>query len=259
MKLRALVVEDEWATRNYLVELLEASGAAEVVGAVASAEDARAFLASSPDGAAIDAAFVDVSLAGAATDDEGLALVRAHRRRAGAPMFVLATAYGQHALEAYDLGVVDYLLKPFTAARVDECLERLSARRPPPPSNAQREPARIVARRRRALVLLRLDEVLAFEAADRLAYVHTTRERLDVDLSLSAIEVSFGKTLLRVHRSWLVNPVHVRELEGAGSETELLVSAPGNEAKGLRVPVARERAQSVRDALLQNTAGIRPR
>jgi len=252
MKLRALVVEDEWATRNHLVELLQSSGAAEVVGAVAAADDARQVLDSPPADGAIDVAFVDVQLVGSEVDDEGLELVRAHARRAGAPSFVLATASQKHALEAFDLGVADYLLKPFTEARVAQCLARLSERRP----SAGEPVSRIVARRKRALVFLRLEEVWAFEAAERLAYVHASRGRFDVDLSLSAVEASFGRTLLRVHRKWLVNAGHVLELEGSGSETALLVGAA---AEGLRVPVARERAQRVRAALLGNTLGIRPR
>lgn len=261
MKLQALVVEDEWAARNYLVELLQASGAVSVMGAVANGEDAREVLARAPGDTAIDVAFVDVRLVGSDTDDEGLDLVRSMARGPGAPMFVLATAFGQHALEAYELGVVDYLLKPFTEERVSQCLERLRARRPPasPPAT----PAKIVARRKRALVFLRLDEVWAFEAAERLAFVHTSRGRFDVDLSLSAVEASFGQTLLRVHRNWLVNADHVNELEGHGSETELLVGAVGDSARGatggVRVPVARERAQAVREALLANAMGVRAR
>ena len=99
---------------------------------------------------------------------------------------------------------------------------------------------------------MRLDEVWAFEAAERLAFVHTTRGRFDVDLSLTAVKASFGRSLLRVHRNWLVNADHVQELEGARSETQLLVG-------DLRVPVARERAQAVRDTLMRGTLGIRSR
>jgi DNA-binding LytR/AlgR family response regulator len=251
-KLRALVVEDEWAARNYLVELLEGSGAVEVVCAAANAEDARDVLEARE--SAIDVAFVDVRLVGGDRDDEGLDLVRTFARSPRAPMFVLATAFTQHALEAFDLGVVDYLHKPFTVERVAQCLERLRARRPSATAGrpAAEGPVRIVVRRKRALVFLRLEEVWAFEAADRLAFVHTPRGRFDVDLSLSAIEASFGRTLLRVHRNFLVNVDHVRELEGAGSETELLVG-------DLHVPVARERAQAVREALTSNTWGIRVR
>jgi DNA-binding LytR/AlgR family response regulator len=247
VKLRALVLEDEWVARNYLVELLQGSGAAEVVGAVATVDAARQALAA----AGIDVVFVDVQLVGSARDDEGLELVRAEAGRPGAPQFVLATAFRGHAVEAFDLGVVDYLLKPFDEERVARCLERVRARRP----DAGPSPARIVARRGRALVFLRPDEVWAFEAAERLAYVHTARGRFEVDLSLAAIEASFGRTLLRAHRSWLVNVDHVQELEGHGSETELRVGAAG----ALRVPVARDRAQAVRAALLGNATGLRPR
>src|SRR5437762_385165 len=80
-------------------------------------------------------------------------------------------------------------------------------------------PTKIVARKKKGLVFLRPEEVWAFEAADRLTFVHTPRGKFDLDLSLSAIEAAFGKGLLRVHRNWLVNPEHVRELvRDAGDE-----------------------------------------
>ena len=251
MTLRALVVEDEWATRNYLVELLETSGDVEIVGAVARADDARELIDSPQGRGALDVAFVDIQLAGEPRDDAGLELVRTYAGVPGAPMFVLATAHAQHAIEGFALGVVDYLLKPFTEARVQHCLARVKSRVPAP--SPAPSPRRIVGRRKRALVFVPLADVWAFEAADRLAYVHAAQGRLDVDLSLSAIEASFGRALLRVHRNWLVHCDHVKELEGTGSDTELLVG------DGLRVPVARERATAVREHLLANAAGIRSR
>ena len=250
MNLRALIVDDEWATRNYLVELLHTTGTVDVVGAVADVDGARQVLEAAPGG--VDVAFVDVQLVGSDRDDDGLQLVRALAGDRDAPQFVLATAFREHALEAFELGVVDYLLKPFTEERVAQCLERLRARRPAAIAAPAAPPARIVARRKRALVFLRLEEVWAFEAAARLAYVHTARGRFEVDLSLSAIETVIGGAMLRAHRNWLVNPVFVQELEGHGSDTELLVD-------DLRIPVSRERAQAVRDALVGNAMGIRPR
>jgi len=252
VKLRTLVVEDEWATRNDLTQLVEASGVAQVVGAVATADAARQVL---DEAQGVDLAFVDVELAGSAREGEGLELVRDYARRPGAPAFVLATAFPEHASAAFDLEVVDYLLKPFADERVGRCLARVRARRA---WTASGEPARLVARRKSALVFLRLDEVWAFESAERLAYVHTVRGRFEIDLTLSAVESSIGRTLLRVHRSWLVNVGHVKELEGRGSETTLMVGGTGPGA-GVRVPVARERAQPVRDVLLASTTGIRIR
>ncbi|MGH7270920.1 MAG: LytR/AlgR family response regulator transcription factor, partial [Polyangiaceae bacterium] len=170
--------------------------------------------------------------------------------------FVLATAYEQHAVEAFDLGVVDYLLKPFSEERVAQCLRRLHERRPSAPSSLG--PARIVARRKRSLVFLEAPEIWAFEAADRLTFVHTTHGTFDIDLSLAAVEASFGRAFVRVHRNWLVNSTHIKELERDGHETRLFVGdGVADAGRGVRVPVARERATAVREMLLANATGLR--
>jgi DNA-binding LytR/AlgR family response regulator len=251
----ALVVEDEWPARNYLVELIHASELAEVLAAFGTAEAALAALEGGKGGddaapLAVDVAFVDVHLEGSPNPAAGLELVKTALARPGSPIFVLATAQREHAIEAFDLGVVDYLVKPFSKERVRQCLERVAGRRR---ERVERAPSRIVARRKGGLVFLRPDEVLAFEAAERLTFVHTTRGRFDVDLSLSAILASFGSELLRTHRNWLVNAAHVRELARESGEVELVVGA----SEDLRVPVARDRAQAVRDALLADAAGLR--
>jgi two-component system response regulator LytT len=253
-RLRSLVVEDEWPARNYLVELLETSQLAEVVGAVASVDEAQAALGSTPP-LGIDVAFVDVQLG--AGDRAGLELARALSSSRPGLMVVLATAFEEHALEAFDLGVVDYLLKPFSEERVVQCLKRVQARRPGT-ATLIAAPLRIVARRKRNLVFLEPQEIWAFEAADRLTFVHTEHGRFDLDLSLSAIELSLGRSLTRVHRNWLVNVAFIKELERDGAETRLFVgSSLSSSGPGIHVPVARERAQEIREMLLANTTGLR--
>jgi two-component system response regulator LytT len=256
--LRALVVEDEWPARNYLVELLESSGLAEVVGAVGGIEEARQALEGDTPGIGVDVAFVDVQLDGGSDAQTGLSLVRALSGSSHAPTFVLATAYDEHALEAFELGVVDYLLKPFSEERVVQCLRRLHQRRVAAIARPSAGPGRIVARRKRSLVFLEPMEIWAFEAADRLTFVHTTHGTFDVDLSLAAVESSFGRAFVRVHRNWLVNAMHIKELEREGHETRLFVGAGVADAgRGVRVPVARERAVAVREMLLTNATGLR--
>jgi DNA-binding LytR/AlgR family response regulator len=255
--LRALVVEDEWPARNYLVELLEQSQLAEVVGAVGGIEEAQQALSSDVPGVGLDVVFVDVALDGSARGENGLTLVRSAASTPASPMFVLATAYEQHALEAFELGVVDYLLKPFSEERVTQCLRRLHQRRTPA-GVGKTVAARIVARRKRSLVFLEPHEIWAFEAADRLTFVHTMHGTFDIDLSLAAVEASFGRAFVRVHRNWLVNATHIKELERDGHETRLFVGAGVADAgKGVRVPVARERAAAVREMLLTNATGLR--
>jgi two-component system response regulator LytT len=255
--LRALVVEDEWPARNYLVELLESSGLAEVVGAVGGIDEAKQALGSDPPGVRVDVAFVDVQLDGARAGETGLSVIRSMAGAAGAPMFVLATAYDKHALEAFELGVVDYLLKPFSEDRVVQCLKRLGERRSRvAPSSIG--PPRIVARRKRSLVFLEPEEIWAFEAADRLTFVHTLHGTFDIDLSLAAVETSFGRAFVRVHRNWLVNGTHIKEFERDGHETKLFVGAGvAGAGRGVHVPVARERAGALREMLLMNATGLR--
>jgi two-component system response regulator LytT len=243
-----LVLEDEWPARNYLVELIEATGLAEVTGAVATLEEARDALAGSP----VSVAFVDFQLASEQDERTGIDFIRSMAGSSVAPLFVLATAFQEHSLEAFELGVVDYLLKPYRDERVQQCLRRLMARCP----GRRAGPLRVVARKKRSLVFLDAKEIWAFEAADRLTFLHCREGTFDIDLSLATIEASFGRALARVHRNWLVNLELVRELEREGGETMLLIG--GDEcAEGLRVPVSRDRAKMVRDQLLDDATGIK--
>jgi two-component system response regulator LytT len=248
--LKALIVEDEWPARNYLVELIEGTHRAEVVGAVATSEEAREAIA----GSEVDVVFVDVQLNATAESQTGLDLVRSMAKESSAPMFVLATASAGHGLEAFDLGVVDYILKPFTEERVEQCLKRLVERR----ASRSRAPRRVVARRKKSLVFLDPRTIWAFEASDRLTFVHAPEGRFDVDLSLAAIEASFGRTLFRVHRNWLVNLSCVKELDReTGGATVTVGLDSGPEGRSMQVPVSQDRSRALRDALLEDATGLR--
>jgi two-component system response regulator LytT len=249
-RLRVLIVEDEWPAREYLSELLLASTMADVVAAVATSDEALQVLG--PDGIEVDVVFVDINLATSGGEEAGLALVRRFALTQGSPLFVMATALKQHAIEAFDLDVVDYLLKPYSEKRVLECLERVLRRRRRP---AVAPPTRIVARSKRGLVFLRQGEVWAFEASERLTYVHGASGRFHVDLTLATIEATLGEGWLRVHRNWVVNREHVRTLERDELGNVLAIGGEGEE--GIRVPVARDKLQSVRNVLLDGATGIR--
>jgi DNA-binding LytR/AlgR family response regulator len=248
--LRTLVLEDEWPTRNFLVELLEGTGLAEVVGAVGNLDEA----AEAMRGSEVDVLFVDVQLAATGDSRTGLDLIRSMAGEPQAPMFVLATASPEHGLEAFELGVIDYLLKPFTEERVEQCMRRLLARRVPRPTTVRR----VVARRKRGLVFLDPEQIWAFEASERLTFVHTSEGKFDVDLSLAAIEASLGRTLFRVHRNWLVSLAHVKELDrDVGGALVTVGVGLGSEAESIRVPVSQDRAKALRDVLLENATGLR--
>lgn len=247
-RLRALILEDEWAARNFLVELVENSELAHVGAAAADVETASAALRGTP--TPFDVAFVDVHLVGDPSSEvAGLHWIAEVVRSANPPRIIITTASKEHAIRAFELGATDYLLKPFTLERVKNALGRVTAlgRRAPDPA-----PPRLAARSGRAIVFLRRDEAVAFEADGRLCFVHTGAGRYDIDLSLTALEAVLGDGWLRPHRGWLVALGAVRRIERDGGETTLIV---GEEE--LAVPVARERATAVRDRLLAHSVGLR--
>ncbi|NUP10823.1 MAG: response regulator transcription factor [Polyangiaceae bacterium] len=242
----ALVVEDEWPARNFLVELLRETDRFADIAAVSGAADAIRVLDAAP-ATSIDVLFADVRLVDRAGDTSGLDLAKRAAKMADPPAIVLATASPEHALVGFDLGAVDYLLKPFSLERVLTCVERLARRQRPRASN--RPPPRLVARREDRLHFLAIDGLLAFEAAERLTSAHHTDGVFSVDLSLTALSAALGNRVLRVHRNWLVAPAHVRGLARRDGEIRLTVG-------DLSVPVARDRAREVRQRLLANTIGI---
>lgn len=99
-RLRALIVEDEWPAREYLVELLVASKCVDVVAAVATATQAREALGSG--GVETDVAFIDINLAAPRGRTAGLDIVRDFAKKPGAPLFVLATALEQHGGKVFE-------------------------------------------------------------------------------------------------------------------------------------------------------------
>lgn len=95
------------------------------------------------------------------------------------------------------------------------------------------------------------DHVWAFQAADRLTYVHHPDGTFCVDLSLNALEAILDHQGLRVHRNWLVLTAHVRAWAQSDGDSMLTVGVD------LQVPVARDRTKEVRQRLLGNTIGLR--
>jgi two-component system LytT family response regulator len=168
------------------------------------------------------------------------------------PYIIFTTAFSQHAVSAFELGAVDYLLKPFGPARLSAAMERIRA--------AIGEPANIGALERLAgtltngpisrlfvrtggnLVPLMATEVMYFEADGDYVIAHTERKSHALNISLSRLEDRLGhERFVRVHRAYIVNLDHVRSFkrDARGNlEAELVT--------GRRVPVSRARAQQLR-------------
>jgi DNA-binding LytR/AlgR family response regulator len=125
-------------------------------------------------------------------------------------------------------------------------------------ASRSQSPRRVVARRKKSLVFLDPETIWAYEAANRLTFVHAPEGKFDIDLSLVALEESFRRTLFRVHRNWLVNLNWVRELDrDVGGTTVTVGIDAASGGRSIQVPVSQDRSKPLRDALLENATGLR--
>ena len=158
---------------------------------------------------AVDLLFVDIQM----PQISGLQFLRQSGRQG---LSVLLTAHAQHALEAFDLGVRDYLLKPLSPERLAQCLDRLRPllevqrqHRPGLPSAPLCFP---VGREQRFVAP---DEIVAIDADANFATLVTIAGNLYVSESLKSLEsrlILFG--FVRVHKGHLVNQRHLKTIKG---------------------------------------------
>ena len=121
MPLKVLIVDDEALARTRLRTLLADCTAplTRVEAEAANATQAVEFLLRQP----VDVALIDIHMPGA----DGLTLARTLRTLPHPPAVVFVTAFAEHAVQAFEQGVVDYVLKPFNRARFAEALARAKA------------------------------------------------------------------------------------------------------------------------------------
>ncbi len=192
--MRVLIVDDEPLARARLDALLRECPDVDVVGSVGDGEAALAALSQTQP----DLLLLDINMPG--MDGKALAARLAHRAR---PQVVFCTAYEAHAVHAFDLGAVDYLLKPVRVERLRDALKRVRQRLDAQP----REPAGwLHARVRGEPVRIALDEVICLLAEEKYVVAHRAGDQLLLDESLRQLEETYPD-LIRLHRNCLV-PAH---------------------------------------------------
>lgn len=117
--LLVMVVDDEPVARRTLLELLMAAPDVQVVGAYGNAAEAAGALEVEE----VDVLFLDIEM----PEEGGFELID-RLKPAVAPVFVFVTAYDEHALRAFEVGALDYVLKPFDDERVHQTLDRVRKR-----------------------------------------------------------------------------------------------------------------------------------
>jgi len=199
-RLRAMVIDDEPLARNNLLALLARDAEIEIVGQCGSGVEALAAIPT----AMPDLVFLDVQM----PECDGFELLE---RLGSAPAFsvVFVTAYHQHALRAFEVGALDYLLKPFDDRRFMQVLERVKARRRQP-----HETLRFIVKNGNTIDIVKLADIDWIEACDYYSSLHAGGKTHMLRRSLAELEMQLQQhAFARIHRSAIVNIERVRALE----------------------------------------------
>lgn len=218
--LRVFVVEDEPRARQFLQALLEASPGIHVIGTAGDCDDAISRLnALRP-----EVVFLDVKL----RRGDGFAVLRGLTY---SPHVIFTTAYEAHAVAAFELGAIDYLLKPFTQGRLSRALERLARLRGTqarPGGDADRPSVleratqvlgatppltRLFVREAGGITPIAVESVHRLEADGDYIRIFVDGKTYLSSLTLNAVEAMLDPAqFVRIHRSHLVNFAYVTGL-----------------------------------------------
>jgi two-component system LytT family response regulator len=222
--LKVLIVDDEPPARNLIDGILRTEEGVEVAGQCANGREALEAI----NRLAPDLVFLDVQMPG--LDGFGVARALPPARR---PALVFVTAYDRHAVQAFEIEAVDYLLKPFEYDRVREAVKRVRARL----AAANPGPAvdRIALRDGRRVLLLPPDEIECVEAEQNYVRLHAGPKSHLIHETLKGIEQRLPpRKFVRVSRSALVNLERVRELQGMSHGDALVVLHGGRQIVATR-------------------------
>jgi len=218
--IRVVIADDEPPALAKMRRMLGSEPDVELVGEASTGTEAVERIAELRP----DVAFLDVQMPGL----DGFQVVDALAGEV-LPEIVFATAFDEYAVRAFEVHAVDYLLKPFDAARLRQALDRVrhrlrSAGGAPGTErirqavqqarNVRRPLTRLLVRTSRgAAKLLRLEDVMFIEAEENYVRLHAADDSYLVRGTLAALEERLDSDrFVRVHRSHIVNLEAIREL-----------------------------------------------
>jgi len=260
--MRVLVVDDEQLARDELCYQLDQLGDVEIVGQAADGLEALAAVERHEP----DLVFLDIQMPGLGGFEVARRLLE---KGDEPPALVFVTAFDQHAIEAFDVNAVDYLLKPVESGRLEQALQRarkrVEADRQGPsgslPVNDQLE--KIVKlmtsgrQIRRDQVAIRVGERFMLVQAEEIIYASLADDSINIVTgqvagtsnyrTLDDLQARLDPDIFwRVHRSHLVNINKIKEIVPWFSRNYILKMRDG---KGTEIPVSRSQTKRLREYL----------
>lgn len=226
MKRKVLIIDDESAARSLIRQYIEENENFEIIGEYDNGLDAVAAINQLEP----DLIFIDIKMPGMS----GLQVVQ---EIIHIPQIVFTTAYDQYALKAFDANATDYLLKPYTRERFEKTITKVLHQSRSNSEEAKHAAALIAARNSTdaittilvesgsKLISLELKDVICMEAEKDYTWMHTASKSYLSNYGISQLEQRLPPAnFLRVHRSFIVNIAHIKEVHKEGASAQLITS-----------------------------------
>ena len=241
MRLTALVVDDEVPALDELRYLLEQDAHIGEVLVSDSATDGLRIL----QGTDVDVVFLDIQMPGL----DGLELAQILHQFRNPPPIVFVTAHEEHAVGAFEVRAVDYVLKPVRAERLAEAVRRVAGvvegvtAPTPGPRDVQ-----VAVERGGVTRFVNRGDITHVEAQGDYARLHTPTDSHLLRVPLTSLEEDWADAgFVRIHRSLLVALGHIREVRMDSGRCTVVVGSPP-----VQLSVSRRHTREMRELLLKN-------
>jgi DNA-binding LytR/AlgR family response regulator len=236
--LRVLVIDDERPALDEVTFLLDRDPRVAEIHSTDTATEALRMLQELE----VDAIFLDIQMPGLT----GLELAQVLARFKSPPPIVFVTAHEAHAVDAFDLRAVDYVLKPVRQERLAEAVRRVLAEGGRPGGDTDEA---IPVERGGVTRFISRSDIRYVEAQGDYARLHTGSDSHLVRTSLSTLEADWAAAgFVRIHRSLLVALPHVDEVRMRGGRCTVIVA-------GAELQVSRRHTRELRDLLTRRGRG----
>ncbi|WPU97048.1 LytTR family DNA-binding domain-containing protein [Mucilaginibacter sabulilitoris] len=207
MKLKCLIIDDEPIARKLLQEYIEETDFLELVGVAEHPLKAAGLINS----ITVDLIFLDINM----PKMSGLEFLRS---APNLPMVILTTAYGQYALDGFELAVVDYLVKPFSLERfLKACIKafELKALKDGKSTPSKSDGDHFFVKCEGKIEKIAYHELIYLEAMANYVVLHTINDKMVVYLTIKGIlEKLPASQFVQVHKSYIVNIEKINTIEG---------------------------------------------
>ena len=218
-KYKVLIVDDEFLARKLLSDYVSKIDSLELVGTCSNAFEAMSMLQKCN----VDIMLLDIHM----PDITGMELIQSMQK---VPTFIFNTAYSEYALESYDLGAVDYLLKPIGFPRffqaINKAIEKIDRNNPAGENSDQESKSEAVLEVKPTndfltvkadykIYKINFSDLLFIEGQHEYVTFHTKTRRITALYSLKNLEEQLpSDKFLRIHKSYIVSFHFIEDIEG---------------------------------------------